>query len=79
MSSYFFFLISGEDERYRATELNYHGPTVKGWRSAQNCPYPQEITMQLNTMAVLHRIQILAHQYLIREYCLRYYLRLHQS
>lgn len=56
---------TGEDERYRATELNYHGPTVKGWRSAQNCPYPQEITMQLNTMAVLHRIQILAHQYLI--------------
>ena len=32
---------SGEDERYKAQELNVHGPLVKGWQSQRFCLYPQ--------------------------------------
>lgn len=56
----------GEDPKHRATELNSHGPTVKGWQSSKNCDYPQEVVIQLNERCSLNKIQILAHQYLIR-------------
>ncbi|XP_049940431.1 centrosomal protein of 104 kDa [Schistocerca serialis cubense] len=58
---------TGEDEHHRATELNVHGPTVRGWQSAQACTYPQELVLQLHAEAVVSRIQILAHQFLIPE------------
>ncbi|KAJ9597964.1 hypothetical protein L9F63_011165, partial [Diploptera punctata] len=58
---------TGEDEQYRASELNTHGPTVVGWQSARNCSYPQELILQLNSTATVQKIQILAHQYLIPE------------
>ncbi|EEB18870.1 conserved hypothetical protein [Pediculus humanus corporis] len=56
---------SGEDKKYRVNELNYHGPTVRGWRSSINCTFPQEIILKLEILAILHQIQILSHQYLI--------------
>ncbi|XP_069676060.1 centrosomal protein of 104 kDa isoform X2 [Periplaneta americana] len=58
---------SGEDERYRASELNAHGPTVVGWQSAHDCAYPQELILQLHSTATVQKIQVLAHQYLIPE------------
>nr|CAD7256817.1 unnamed protein product [Timema shepardi] len=57
-----------EEDRHRATELNAHGPTVRGWQSSRNCSYPQELVFQLHHIATVQRIQVLAHQYLIREY-----------
>ncbi|XP_066143045.1 centrosomal protein of 104 kDa isoform X2 [Euwallacea fornicatus] len=56
---------SSEDSKYRLTELNSHGPIVRGWRSEKNCDYPQEIVLQLEKRCVLDKIQILAHQYMI--------------
>ncbi|XP_021918251.1 centrosomal protein of 104 kDa isoform X2 [Zootermopsis nevadensis] len=58
---------SGEDELYRASELNAHGPTVVGWQSARECAYPQELILQLHSTAIVQKIQVLAHQYLIPE------------
>nr|CAD7423266.1 unnamed protein product [Timema monikensis] len=58
---------SGEEDRHRATELNAHGPTVRGWQSSRNCSYPQELVFQLHHIATVQRIQVLAHQYLIPE------------
>jgi centrosomal protein CEP104 len=60
--------VSGEDESYRARELNSHGPTVVGWQSAPDCSYPQELILQLHSTATVQKIQVLAHQYLIRQY-----------
>ncbi|GLH11377.1 Uncharacterized protein GBIM_16168, partial [Gryllus bimaculatus] len=54
-----------EDERHRASELNAHGPTVRGWQSARCCSYPQELVLELHAVATVQRIQVLAHQYLI--------------
>ncbi|GFG38230.1 hypothetical protein Cfor_12223 [Coptotermes formosanus] len=56
-----------EDEHYRASELNTHGPTVLGWQSARECSYPQELILQLHSTATIQKIQVLAHQYLIPE------------
>lgn len=56
----------GEDPKHRSTELNTHGPTVKGWQSEKNCEYPQEIVLQLEKRCSITKIQFLAHQYLIR-------------
>lgn len=65
--------VSGEDEHYRASELNTHGPTVLGWQSARECSYPQELILQLHSTATIQKIQVLAHQYLIRQYYWRSY------
>ncbi|KAF6201593.1 hypothetical protein GE061_003985, partial [Apolygus lucorum] len=54
-----------EEEKFRASELNDHGPTVRGWQSAKECGFPQEIILRLETPTVLSQVQILAHQYLI--------------
>lgn len=64
----FNYLIQGEDAKHRLNELNFHGPTVKGWQSERNCSYPQEIILQLEKISKLHKIQVLAHQYLICKY-----------
>uniref|UniRef100_A0A1B6E5L9 Centrosomal protein CEP104 N-terminal domain-containing protein n=1 Tax=Clastoptera arizonana TaxID=38151 RepID=A0A1B6E5L9_9HEMI len=58
---------SGEDEKHKACELDRHGPSVRGWQSAKDCSYPQELILCLQNSATLHQIQILAHQYLIPE------------
>ncbi|XP_071448433.1 centrosomal protein of 104 kDa [Hetaerina americana] len=58
---------SGEDENHRARELECHGPTVRGWQSSRHCSYPQEIVLRLDSKAVIQRVQILTHQYLIPE------------
>lgn len=62
----------GEDVIYQSSELNNHGPTVKGWRSSKNCDYPQQLVLKLSETTIIHQIQILAHQYLIRKYLYEY-------
>ncbi|XP_067659382.1 centrosomal protein of 104 kDa-like isoform X1 [Haliotis asinina] len=57
--------VSGQDDSYRATELNSHGPLIKGWQSSRYCLYPQDIVIQLEKRSRLRKIQILSHQYLI--------------
>nr|XP_014278141.2 centrosomal protein of 104 kDa-like [Halyomorpha halys]XP_024219115.1 centrosomal protein of 104 kDa-like isoform X2 [Halyomorpha halys] len=56
---------SSEDEKFRASELDEHGPTVKGWQSHRYCQFPQEIIFRLHYPISLTQVQILAHQYLI--------------
>ncbi|CAG5136224.1 unnamed protein product, partial [Candidula unifasciata] len=56
---------SGQDDVYRASELNYHSPLTKGWQSARFCLYPQDIVLQLEERSRLRKIQILSHQHLI--------------
>ncbi|XP_050546423.1 centrosomal protein of 104 kDa isoform X2 [Daktulosphaira vitifoliae] len=56
---------TSEDTNYLSSELNHHGPTVKGWRSSRNCEYPQELILKLEEPTIIYQIQILSHQYLI--------------
>ncbi|XP_055864417.1 centrosomal protein of 104 kDa-like isoform X9 [Biomphalaria glabrata] len=56
---------SGQDDIYRASELNHHSPLTKGWQSARFCLYPQDMVIQLETRSRLRKIQILSHQFLI--------------
>ncbi|XP_059220583.1 centrosomal protein of 104 kDa isoform X2 [Stomoxys calcitrans] len=59
---------SDEDPNYPASELNTHGPTVHGWRSAPNSSItPHDIVLRFHKPAKIYRIQLLAHQYLIPE------------
>lgn len=57
--------VSGEDDKFRAKELNSHGPTVRGWQSPKFCIYPQELIIQLDSPTKMCKIQILSHQSLI--------------
>lgn len=57
----------GEGEKFKASELDRHGPSVRGWQSCRDCAYPQELILRLHKTATLHQVQILAHQYLIRK------------
>ncbi|CAH0552097.1 unnamed protein product [Brassicogethes aeneus] len=57
--------VTSEDPKFRSTEFNTHGPCVKGWQSAKNCEYPQEIVIKLHRKCFLDCVQILAHQHLI--------------
>lgn len=66
-------MVVGEDVKYRAEELNAHGPTVKGWQSPKNCEYPQEIVLKFERKCSVSKIQVLAHQYLIRKQPLSLY------
>ncbi|KAL9875202.1 centrosomal protein of 104 kDa isoform 3-T3 [Glossina fuscipes fuscipes] len=57
-----------EDSNFPASELNTHGPTVQGWRSALGSSLiPHDIILRFQTPAKVCRIQLLAHQYLIPE------------
>ncbi|KAK3104885.1 hypothetical protein FSP39_012411 [Pinctada imbricata] len=57
--------VSGQDDSYRAAELNYHSPLTKGWQSSRYCLYPQDIIVQLDARSRLKKIQILSHQCLV--------------
>ncbi|XP_071110033.1 centrosomal protein of 104 kDa-like isoform X1 [Haliotis cracherodii] len=57
--------VSGQDDSYRAAELNNHSPLTKGWQSSRFCLYPQDIVIQLGRRSRLCKIQILSHQFLI--------------
>ncbi|KAM3185458.1 hypothetical protein ACTXT7_006310 [Hymenolepis weldensis] len=57
--------ITSQDDQFPARELNHISPTTKGWRSAKNCPYPQQIVVELEKPSRIRKIQILSHQYLI--------------
>ncbi|XP_041377426.1 centrosomal protein of 104 kDa-like [Gigantopelta aegis] len=56
---------SGQDDSYRAAELNNHSPLTKGWSSARYCLYPQDIVIQLDQRTRIRKIQLLSHQFLI--------------
>ncbi|XP_053957990.1 centrosomal protein of 104 kDa [Anastrepha ludens] len=59
---------SDEDPAFPASELNTHGPTVHGWRSAPHSSItPHDIVLRFHKPAKICRIQILAHQFLIPE------------
>ncbi|KAM8714963.1 hypothetical protein ACLKA7_002071 [Drosophila subpalustris] len=57
-----------EDSCFPASELNTHGPTVHGWRSAVGSGLgTHDIILRFHQPAKIYRIQLLAHQYLIPE------------
>ncbi|KRG03228.1 centrosomal protein of 104 kDa isoform X1 [Drosophila mojavensis] len=59
---------SDEDPGFPASELNTHGPTVHGWRSAVDSGVStHDIILRFHQPAKIYRIQLLAHQYLIPE------------
>ncbi|EDV32027.1 uncharacterized protein Dana_GF14244, isoform A [Drosophila ananassae] len=59
---------SDEDTNFPASELNTHGPTVHGWRSASERGLTtHDIILRFQQPAKIYRIQLLAHQYLIPE------------
>lgn len=57
--------VTSQDEQYPAIELNHVSPNTRGWRSAKNCPYPQQIVVELEKPSRIRKIQILSHQFLI--------------
>lgn len=58
-----------EDSEYPSSELNSHGPAVVGWRSkADSTLEPKEIILRFDKPAIVCRIQVLAHQFMIREF-----------
>lgn len=61
-------MFADEDAGFAASELNTHGPTVHGWRSAAGSGLgTHDIILRFHQPAKIYRIQLLAHQYLIRE------------
>ncbi|TMW54427.1 hypothetical protein DOY81_000419 [Sarcophaga bullata] len=63
-----FLYLTDEDPNFPASELNTHGPTVHGWRSAIGSTItPHDIVLRFHKPAKICRIQLLAHQYLIPE------------
>lgn len=62
------FFVLDEEPEYPSSELSSHGPAVVGWRSkADSNLSPKEIILRFDKPAAVCRIQVLAHQYLIRE------------
>ncbi|XP_022668197.1 centrosomal protein of 104 kDa-like [Varroa jacobsoni] len=57
--------VTSEDDDHQASELNQHGPTVKGWLSKKYCNYPQEVVVRMESKCRICRIQILSHQFCI--------------
>lgn len=58
-----------EDLLYPASELNSHGPAVYGYRSSGDSKSDShEIILKFQNPAIVCRIQILAHQYIIRKF-----------
>nr|CDS27541.1 centrosomal protein of 104 kDa [Hymenolepis microstoma] len=57
--------VTSQDDNFPARELNHISPSTNGWRSAKNCPYPQQIVVELEKPSRIRKIQILSHQYLI--------------
>lgn len=62
----------GEDPRYLGSDLERHGPGMNGWRSGKGQAFPQELILQLESRSRLGHMQLLAHQYVIRETCKLY-------
>jgi centrosomal protein CEP104 len=56
---------TGADDGFPATDLEVHGPSVKGWRAGRFCAWPQEIILALEEPARLRKVQVLSHQYMI--------------
>lgn len=65
-------IFADEEPEFPSSELNSHGPTVVGWRSRLDSTIsPKEIILRFHSPAVICRIQVLAHQYMIRKYILK--------
>lgn len=60
--------VPDEEPEYPSSELNSHGPAVVGWRCRANSSLsPKEIILRFEQPAIICRIQVLAHQYMIPE------------
>eukprot|EP00240_Pyramimonas_obovata_P012838 CAMPEP_0118939966 /NCGR_PEP_ID=MMETSP1169-20130426/30302_1 /TAXON_ID=36882 /ORGANISM="Pyramimonas obovata, Strain CCMP722" /LENGTH=261 /DNA_ID=CAMNT_0006884353 /DNA_START=264 /DNA_END=1045 /DNA_ORIENTATION=+ len=56
---------SGEDPDSPARELHHHSPQSRGWQCPRFAKFPQELTLQLSSPAMLSQIQILSHEHKI--------------
>ncbi|XP_014241905.1 centrosomal protein of 104 kDa [Cimex lectularius] len=56
---------TSEDEKFRCSELDTQGPTVRGWQSQKDPSYPQDLILKLEKPVFLTQVQILAHQFMI--------------
>lgn len=57
--------VSGQDDGYKALELNVHSPLTRGWQAARYCLYPQDLILHLECRSRFRKIQILSHQFLV--------------
>lgn len=65
---WFISFLLDEEQEYPSSELNSHGPAVVGWRSrAESSLSPKEIIVRFDQPAIISRIQVLAHQFMIRK------------
>jgi len=66
------FVSTDEDSpQFVASELNSQSPTSLGWRSKPdeaNEKTPKEIVLKFHYPAKIFKIQVLAHQFLIRKF-----------
>ncbi|XP_021361022.1 centrosomal protein of 104 kDa-like isoform X2 [Mizuhopecten yessoensis] len=57
--------VSGQDDGYKAIELNVHSPLTRGWQASRYCLYPQDLILRLDARSRLRKIQVLSHQFLV--------------
>lgn len=68
-------LFIDEDLLFPASELNSHGPSVYGYRSLGDSKADShEIVLRFQNPDLVCRIQILAHQYIIRKFYFVYFV-----
>ncbi|OWZ17499.1 hypothetical protein PHMEG_0008558 [Phytophthora megakarya] len=54
---------TSEDASFPASELHEHAANSQGYMTAKNCPYPQELVLQLTDgICRLTQVQLLSHQ-----------------
>ncbi|KUF94837.1 Pseudouridylate synthase 7 [Phytophthora nicotianae] len=54
---------TSEDPAFPASELDEHADNSQGYMTAKNCPYPQELVLQLDDgLCRLTQVQLLSHQ-----------------
>ncbi|KAG3084871.1 hypothetical protein PI124_g18264 [Phytophthora idaei] len=54
---------TSEDPAFPASELDKHADNSQGYMTAKNCPYPQELVLQLQDgLCRLTQVQLLSHQ-----------------
>ena len=53
---------SSEDDFARASELTRPLPSTRGWQSAKQCEYPQQLAFRFDGEVTLRQVQILVHE-----------------
>mmetsp|Transcript_9300 Transcript_9300/g.17806 ORF Transcript_9300/g.17806 Transcript_9300/m.17806 type:complete len:244 (+) Transcript_9300:1316-2047(+) len=53
---------SSADENHSSEELLKFGPHTRGWQSAKNAVYPQEVVLQFSEPVTVQTLEILSHQ-----------------